>query len=75
MLLVAVGLAFISHNLNTQNVKVANRDRTHIIKLNDDFYPYKYISTFYVADKIRLGTVFVQHRKMCKFSRTLYNRH
>ena len=33
-------------------------------KLNDDFYQYiKNIYSFFVADKIRLGTVFVQHKK------------
>ena len=30
--------------------------------------------SFYVADHLRLGTVFVQHRKMHKFCRTLHNR-
>ena len=44
----------ICHNVNTQNVKIARRDRPHILanlsfrhitlqKLNDDFYQYKYI--------------------------------
>ena len=44
----------ICHNVNTQNVKIARRDRPHILanlsfrhitlqKLNDDFYQYKYL--------------------------------
>ena len=90
----------IRHNVNTQNVKIARRDKPHILasnrcetfenllhidcsieeysfrdftlkKLNDDFYRYQgpmtlsvqiYIASLY-RTKIRLGTVYVQHRK------------
>ena len=34
-------------------------------ELFQGFYTQKIIYSVYVADKIRLGTVFVQHRKKC----------
>ena len=52
----------ICHNVNTQNVKIARRDRPHILanlsfrhitlqKLNDDFYQYINTYSLYVADQ------------------------
>ena len=74
----------ICYNANTQNVKIARRDRPHILashrcetfknhlhiyftlkKLNDNFYQYKYMYSFYVADQDATRNSFCSVQEKC----------
>ena len=91
----------VCHNVNTQNVKIARRDRPHILashryetfgnlyfyilislqwgELFQGFYSQKierwFLSVSGAHDSVSIASLYMFRTwKMCKFSKTLYNR-